>query len=151
MAGVPVDALTDKYAVSYVPSGTFLARLKKKPVLGDGPLLALGDPVFGNTAPPAVPSLPPGGILIKQVLAGGNGARAALQVGDVLLTYAGVTLTSYQQYLGLVQEHGGDKSIAIRFWREGKTADVEVPPGKLGVTLDLEPAPQAIAAKREAD
>src|SRR5205807_2664317 len=35
MAGIPVEVLTDRYTVSYVPSGTFLARLKDKAPLSN--------------------------------------------------------------------------------------------------------------------
>jgi CHAT domain-containing protein len=48
MAGVPLEALTDRYDVSYVPSGSLLARLTEgpgRPPTG-GALLAVGDPVF---------------------------------------------------------------------------------------------------------
>src|SRR5262249_24908287 len=31
MAGVPIEALTDQYTISYTPSGTYLARLKERP------------------------------------------------------------------------------------------------------------------------
>ena len=48
MAGVPVEALTADYAVSYVPSGTHLARLKGRPRPAGTRLLALGDPAFGD-------------------------------------------------------------------------------------------------------
>ena len=50
--------------------------------------------------PPA--PLPPGGLLITQVLPEGNAARARLQAGDVLVAYAGVYLTSAEQLGPLV-------------------------------------------------
>jgi CHAT domain-containing protein/tetratricopeptide (TPR) repeat protein len=47
MAGVPVEALSDQYLVSYAPSGTVLARLREKHrPLAEPTLLALGDPNF---------------------------------------------------------------------------------------------------------
>jgi CHAT domain-containing protein len=46
MAGIPVEALTDRHVVSYVPSGTVLARLGQKARPAEAALLALGDPVF---------------------------------------------------------------------------------------------------------
>ncbi len=46
MAGIPIDLLTDKYTISHVPSGTFLARLKDKPAPAGKSLLAVGDPIF---------------------------------------------------------------------------------------------------------
>lgn len=58
MAGIPVEALTDNYTVSYAPSGTMFAWLREREagIAGGGggkvlPLLALGDPVFTRTAP----------------------------------------------------------------------------------------------------
>ncbi len=48
MVGVSVEALTADYAVSYVPSGTHLARLQGRPRPAGTRLLALGDPAFGN-------------------------------------------------------------------------------------------------------
>jgi CHAT domain-containing protein/tetratricopeptide (TPR) repeat protein len=61
-ARVPVEVLTDTYRVSYVPSGSVLARLRKNSrPLRSAPLLALGEPAFKR--PPApVPkkgALPP--------------------------------------------------------------------------------------------
>jgi CHAT domain-containing protein len=53
MAGVPVEALTDQYTISYVPSGTLFARFKeerraKGPAGRGATLFALGDPAFGK-------------------------------------------------------------------------------------------------------
>jgi CHAT domain-containing protein len=50
MAGVPVDALTDEYVVSYVPSGTYLARTEDRPRPQSTSLLALGDAVYPAAA-----------------------------------------------------------------------------------------------------
>jgi CHAT domain-containing protein/tetratricopeptide (TPR) repeat protein len=57
MAGVPLEALTDRYLVSYAPSGTVFARLteKHRPLRATS-LLALGDPVF--TTSDAAPTAP---------------------------------------------------------------------------------------------
>lgn len=51
MAQVPVELLTDRYSVSYIPSGTLFARISRnhRP-LQASPLLALGDPVFTKQA-----------------------------------------------------------------------------------------------------
>jgi CHAT domain-containing protein/Tfp pilus assembly protein PilF len=51
MKGIPLEALTDKFTVSYAPSGTMFAWLQKhRPAAGRGApprnLLALGDPAF---------------------------------------------------------------------------------------------------------
>jgi CHAT domain-containing protein/tetratricopeptide (TPR) repeat protein len=65
MAGVPVEALTDRYTVSYAPSGTLLTLLReKRPEAAGGArrpaspsLLALGDPAFAPPEPDGAPGL----------------------------------------------------------------------------------------------
>ncbi len=156
MAGVPVEALTDRFVVSYTPSGTATARRAKRAVPTDVPtLLALGDPVFDRErrAPKPPSALPPGGLLIAQVVPGGAAAKARLQAGDVLLKYAGTALTTVEQLGQLIQANAGKPSVTIAVWREGqeRTATKDLPPGKLGVVLAKEPAPEAIASRRKAD
>jgi CHAT domain-containing protein/Flp pilus assembly protein TadD len=47
MAGIPLEVLTDRYAVSYIPSGTVFAKLcRQHQALRTTSLLALGDPAF---------------------------------------------------------------------------------------------------------
>jgi CHAT domain-containing protein/tetratricopeptide (TPR) repeat protein len=64
MAGVPVEALTEQFSVSYAPSGTMFAWLQEHKPGREAPsasLLALGDPTFqparddGGPAPKANP------------------------------------------------------------------------------------------------
>ena len=61
MAGIPLEALSDQFTISYAPSGTVFAWLqeeRKKPRTDRdslGPrLLALGDPVYESRALPVV-------------------------------------------------------------------------------------------------
>jgi CHAT domain-containing protein/tetratricopeptide (TPR) repeat protein len=155
MAGIPVEELTDKYTISYVPSGTFLARLKDKPAASGSGLLALGDPIFKRPEGGAKQTeLPPGGLLILNVVSGGPGAKAGLKDGDVLVEYAGSPLTSVEQLLKLIEAKALAHSIEAKLWRDSETSKLntrKVPPGKLGVVLDKRPAPQAIADRRKAD
>jgi CHAT domain-containing protein len=155
MAGIPVEVLTDQYTVSYVPSGTFLARLKDRPLSTSARVLALGNPTFQrHDSPTKVPTdLPPGGLLITTVLPGGNAATARLLPGDVLLQYAGTELTSVEQLAQLIQANAQAKSVAVVVWREGqaKTTTRDLAPGKLGVVLAKEPAPLAVKQRRETD
>jgi hypothetical protein len=154
MAGIPIDALTDQYTISYTPSGTYLARLKeRKPPRGTH-LLTVGDPLFPPAQAAKPPTtLPPGGLLIVQVLPGGNAAQARLQAGDVLVAYAGEELTSVEQLAKLLDAKAKDKSVLVKVWREGqaKLAERELAAGRLGVALAKEPARQAIAARRQTD
>jgi CHAT domain-containing protein len=58
MASIPLEALTDKYIVSYAPSGTMLAWLQEhrpKQAAAGAKLLALGDPEF-LAAPAKLPA-----------------------------------------------------------------------------------------------
>jgi CHAT domain-containing protein len=149
MAGVPLDVLTDRYVVSYVPSGSFLTRSRHAAPPAASTLLALGDPVFPVASSPERP-LPPGGLLITQTISGGSAAQAGLQVGDVLLTYAGAELTDADQ-LGRLLQQGQAGPIEVSIWRDGLVTDRKLSGGRLGVAIDKQPAPQAIAARLEAD
>jgi tetratricopeptide (TPR) repeat protein len=157
MSRVPVEAVNDKYTISYVPSGSYLARLKDR-VRPSGPntILALGDPVFdtaGRPTPTAAGELPPGGVLITQIVPGGAAATARLRPGDVLLKYAGSELKSAEDLGKLIADHATDKSVAVTVWRarQKDPAIRDVAPGKLGVVLAKEPAPEAVANRRKTD
>jgi hypothetical protein len=151
MAGVPVEALTDRYTVSYVPSGSVFAhRREQRPAVAAAPsLLALGDPAFTRAQPAAVapPPLPEHGLLLAQVVPGGNAQRSGLRADDVLLRYGGKKLTA----LADLQLSDGPAPVAVQVWRDGQTLDLQVPPGKLGVGLARDPAPVALRQRREAD
>jgi hypothetical protein len=148
MAGVPLEALTDRWRVSYAPSGTLFARLREshRP-LHQPTLLALGDPTFTTPQAPPAPEPPGHGLLVLQVLPGGNADKAGVRPDDVLLEYAGTKLTSRDD-LKLRAEGG---PVPVRLWRGGKDRSLEVAPGKLGVVLDNEPAPAALKRRRELD
>jgi tetratricopeptide (TPR) repeat protein len=147
MAGVPVEALTDRYLVSYAPSGTVLARLRQKHRPLDKPtLLALGDPTFASPAAGPPPQPPEHGLYLALVLPGGNAARAGLRGGDVLLRYGGKELATPADLQ--VAEVG--EPIPVAAWRDGKTlADLRVDPGKLGVALSDDPPAVAVRKRRE--
>jgi CHAT domain-containing protein len=154
MAGIPIEALTDRYTVSYTPSGTYLARLKDRERPCSTGVLAVGDPTFPPAKEAPQPTaLPPGGLLITQVVPGGNAAKARLQSGDVLLSYAGTDLTSVEQLGKLIEAQSGAKSVVVKVWREGqeKLNEREVAPDKLDVVLAKEPAREAITARRQMD
>ena len=52
MSGFPVDSLTPGFVTSYVPSGSFSARLKERTSPTGQRLLALGDPIYENSKLP---------------------------------------------------------------------------------------------------
>jgi hypothetical protein len=148
MAGVPLEALAERWRVSYAPSGTVFARLagSHRP-LRQPTLLALGDPVFTTPATPPTPEPPGHGLLVLQVLPGGNADKAGLKPDDVLLEYAGTKLTNRDD-LKLKTEGG---PAPVRLWHGGKERSLEVAPGKLGIVVDNEPAPAALKRRRELD
>jgi tetratricopeptide (TPR) repeat protein len=149
MAGIPIEVLTDRYQVSYAPSGSVFTRLvQKHRALSDPTLLALGDPNFQlpNAAPPPAP--PKHGLYLSLVLPGGNAARAGLHSGDVLLTYNGSKLTTKAD-LKLLPEGAG---VPIEVWRDGKTLnDLRLDPGKLGVVISEDAPAEALRKRRELD
>ncbi|MBC7853829.1 MAG: tetratricopeptide repeat protein [Pirellulaceae bacterium] len=155
MAGIPVEALTTDYTISYVPSGTFLARLKDRAKPTGTALLALADPVFilpGET-PKGRTVLPLGGVLITQVVPGGAADQARLKGGDVLLKYGDTELTDVDKLKEAIAAKSAAKTIPVTVWREDadKPFVRDLAPGKLGVVLDKNPAPVAIASRRKSD
>jgi tetratricopeptide (TPR) repeat protein len=155
MAGVPVEVLTAEYTIGYVPSGTFLARLKNRTPPAASGLLALADPVFtrADARPVGPRPLPPGGLLVTQVAPESAAARARFQPGDVLVSYAGIELASVEKLTEAIQAHATAKEVTVTVWREGvdKPFARTVPPGRLGVVLDRQPARDALADRRKAD
>ena len=114
--------------------------------------MALGDPRFDDLpSKRAGASLPPGGLLVNQVVPEGNAADSHIVADDVLLAYAGTKLNEEAQLGQLIADHAGDKTIPVTTWRDGKTVTRDVAPGKLGVLLAKEPAPQATLAKQQGD
>jgi tetratricopeptide (TPR) repeat protein len=152
MSEVPIELLTDQFTISYVPSGTVLARGRERARPKSERVLALGDPRFDDLpGKPAGDYLPPGGVLVDQAVPQGNAANSRIAAGDVLLTYAGTELKDVAQLGKLIADHAGDKSIPVTIWRDGQTVTRDVAPGNLSVLLAMEPAPWAILAKQQGD
>jgi CHAT domain-containing protein len=155
MAGVPVELLTPNHTVSYVPSGTFLARAKDKAAPAGRRTLALGDPILvrPGTPPPGLGPLPTGGVLITQVIPESVAAKARLQAGDVLLKYNGVEVKDVNGLRAAITANEKAASVPVTVWRE--TADRpfvrDVAPGRLGVVIATDPAPVAIANRRKTE
>jgi CHAT domain-containing protein len=85
--------------------------------------------------------------LIVQVVPGGGAAQGGLRAGDVLLRYGATQL----QKVDDLRPAAGPDAVAVQVWRDGRTLDLRVPPGRLGVALDRQPAAQALASRRAAD
>ncbi len=154
MAGIPVSLLTPDYRISYVPSGTFLVRLKDQPKLTKTQFLALGDAVYETEKKNAAVAtvLPPGGLLITQVVPESAAAKANLRAGDVILKYGDVDIANLED---LQTATAGTKTetATLSVWREGvaKPISKEIAADRMGVVLDRDPAPVAIAARRKTE
>jgi tetratricopeptide (TPR) repeat protein len=150
MAGIPVEALTDRYLVSYAPSGSVFARLcQKHRPLAEPTLLAVGDPTFTLPQAGPPPEPPDQGLYLSLVLPGGGAAKAGLRAGDVLLSYAGTRLATRADLK--VAAEGGER-VPVIVWRDGKTLDeLRVAPGKLGVVVSEDPPTVALRKRRELD
>jgi hypothetical protein len=150
MAGIPVEALTDRYLVSYAPSGSVFARLcQKHRPLTEPTLLAVGDPNFALPSASPPPEPPDPGLYLALVLPGGGAAKAGLRAGDVLLQYGGTRLSTRADLK--VAAEGGER-VPVLAWREGKVLDERrVAPGKLGVVVSDEPPAVALRKRRELD
>jgi hypothetical protein len=145
MAGIPLEALTDRYVVSYAPSGTVFARnAENHRPLDDPTLLALGDPAFAVPVAKR-PAPPTHGLLALQIQGGSNAAKAGLHDDDVLLAYDGTDLRSLADLKA--RTDGGP--VPVRAWRAGTVHDLTLAPGKLGILFHQEPAPVALRQRQE--
>ncbi|MHB1423289.1 MAG: tetratricopeptide repeat protein [Gemmataceae bacterium] len=152
LAGVPLEVIADKYTVSYAPSGTLYAFLRQQPPLISKGLLALADPVFQTPALADKPQpLPPAGVLLTVVVPGSNAAKAGLNPNDVLLRYGDTALNGPADFKPLPESSDPDRWVQVVVWRDGATLKQEVHPGKLGIAIAKEPAPQALAEQRRKD
>jgi tetratricopeptide (TPR) repeat protein len=152
LAGVPVEVVAPGCTVSYALSGTLYAHLRQQGPVATRGLLALGDPAFAAPAVADKPRpLPPGGVLLTMVVPGGNGAQSGLRPNDVLLRYGAMALAGPADLKPLVDRMAGDKSVSVVIWRNGKSHERQVQPGRLGVVPADKPAPQALAELRRLD
>src|SRR5262249_10901442 len=93
--------------------------------------------------------LPPGGLLLDVVAPGSSAATAGLRAGDVLLRYADAELTSLDDLDKALQAHAQDKEVKMSAWRNGEMQTRTARPAKLGVVLARDPAPKALAERRQ--
>src|SRR5262249_22640555 len=82
---------------------------------------------------------------------GGNAARAGLKPGDVLLRYGPARLTRPADLKPRPEADDPKATVEVEVWRDGKTLTRRVGPGQLGVLLADEPAPEALAHRRQLD
>ncbi len=152
MAGIPIEVIADKYTVSYAHSGTMYAHLLSQPAPTGKGLFVLADPVFdAPTAKEKAQPLPPGGVLLTMVLPDSPAAKAGLKANDVLLRYGETDLASPKDFKPQPELNDPNKRVPVIVWRESSILKRQVLPGKLGVVIAQEPAPQALAEQRRID
>ncbi len=152
LAGVPVEVLADGYTVSYAHSGSMYAHLRLQPASTGKGLFALADPIFDTPVlVEKTQPLPKSGVLVTVVVPGGNAAQAGLKPNDVLLRYNDADLGGPAGFKPQPESKDPKKLVPVVVWRDGKTFDKQLRPGKLGVVLAAEPAPQALAERRRWD
>jgi tetratricopeptide (TPR) repeat protein len=150
MDGVPLGVLDSRYTTSRAPSASWYAHLRALARPKSEGLLAVADPVFKRPdAPP--PPLPPGGILLTLVAPGSNAAKAGLKPGDVLLRYDQTRLNRRADLKPRPEADDPKASVEVEVWRDGKSFTRKLGPGKLGVLLADEPAPEALSKRRQQD
>ncbi len=152
LAGVPIESISEGYTISYALSGTLYTHLHQQPAPSTTGLFALADPVFeAPTLAHQESPRPPVGVLLTVVVPGGNAAQSGLWPNDVLLRYAGQELQQPADLNKLLRAKGAGQSLAVTAWRNGKTFETQVQPGKLGIVLADKPAPEALAELRRLD
>jgi CHAT domain-containing protein/Tfp pilus assembly protein PilF len=142
--GRPLHWLDAGPPIAYVPSGSALhwLRQRKEQQRDDATaldLVAVGDPSAETSAlePPEL------GALVLRVRDDGEGARAGLRAGDVLVAYDGGELAD-DAALRLARTRvvqaidDGTRAmapVALRAWRAGVFVEVAVQPGLLGIDV----------------
>ncbi|MFO0974167.1 MAG: tetratricopeptide repeat protein [Phycisphaerae bacterium] len=145
--------------ITYAPSATVYfdrCATQHAPAAGRPAAIILADPEFGT--PSGVPPAPPAGILLAAVVPQSPAASAGLRRGDVLTRYADRPLRqptdlaqAMQQLAAASQPANRTRGIALRYWRDGATHDIDVPAGKLGVRLDAAPPAEGLRSMRLLD
>jgi CHAT domain-containing protein len=85
------------------------------------------------------------------VVPGGNAAKGGLKPGDVLQRYDQTRLTKRADLKPRPEAEDPKATIEVEVWRGGKALRYKLGPGKLGVLVADEPAPEALTKRRELD
>ena len=138
MAGIPIETLTDRYSISYAPSGTLYAYLQEQRASAESTgrlrdparLLALGDPVFlPEPEEKERPKPPAKGLLVVAVQPGQNAHKAGMRDGDVLVKYGETVVENIDDLKKGMSLN--PKGCRVSVWRDGEVVRVDVGPGRL--------------------
>ncbi len=75
------------------------------------------------------------GVLVTEVLPDTQGAAAGLVPDDVLIGYDEAPLSSTEQLIELTSKVGEDRSVVLRFLRDGRVREVSIHGGRIGVAI----------------
>ena len=139
-------------------------------------LVAIGDPIFSRGQPDKAPGVheqaPQYGVLLAMVQPNLNAAKNGLRGGDVLLDYDGTRLetpadlgpaiegaasrlhnggTVRRDPAGVVRggSESNEQTVVVKVWRDGKTMEITLVPGRMGVRPSQLTMPEALRVHRE--
>jgi CHAT domain-containing protein/tetratricopeptide (TPR) repeat protein len=144
-AADPQGPLAGKKII-YAPSITaYIDRLGKAgKASGATSAVVLGGAVYSREASSTRPTPPSQGALLAAVVPGGPGEKAGLRGGDILIGYGDGPIddqrTLPKAAAATTQAVADGKlpagaPVKVKVWRDGKTVETAVPPGKLGVQV----------------
>lgn len=82
------------------------------------------------------------GVVVTEVLAGGQGAEAGLQPGDILLGYDATPLDSGKQVIELTRTHPKEAPVRLTYLRHEQVREAQIRGGPIGVRInDVEASP----------
>jgi len=112
MASVLADKLIKDGRVSRALVGLFLSNKPITPSLGKK--LGLSDKVHG--------------VVVEGVLQGSPGAKAGVELGDVIVEFDGRPINNRANFRNLVSASDAEKAYALKFYRDGKAREVQITP-----------------------
>ena len=66
------------------------------------------------------------GVYLREVVAGGPAGEAGLRRGDIMTAIGGVRLDDDHPFINVLLQHAPGDTLAVTYWRDGKTAQAEV-------------------------
>ncbi len=139
--------------VAYGPSASIIDQKRTNErggARGVCSLVAAGDAVFRRSDPQPAPSSgsagPHGGALVVEVVPGSPASSAGLQVGDVIVRYAGDEIEDATALRSAIARFADkrDGALLVATWRAGETVECAVSAGRIGIRVSESPMPRAL-------